>query len=341
MNRPKPRRRSKIERYELHRSPLAQKPTQKALAELLGLKRDKLRALATYKEAYIVRRTELIGHKVRDLAYPKGELRTVHEKLKFHLNKVKQPDYLISPRTGMSQRENARIHLGQRQYFSFDLKQFYPSTTRTHVFNWLKRRLNMLDDVAGLAAQLVTVDDIVSFGSPLTPVLCSLVHRQMFDAIASQCAKRGLRISLWVDDVVISGNFVPGVLVSEIRQIVRSNGLRTHKLEYRTGNRPVTITGLLVHRGRVDAPLSLHRRIQAGYLEVRRAPDGDTSQIDQLLSSLGSYRYIVGPKTARGVKASAKMAALRRRRIAATRRPASSLDAGLAIAAEDVPFDLD
>ena len=268
---PKHSKKHRAERYELDRSPLAQNPTQRDLANLLGMKRDEIRGLATHRDSWIVRRDEVINGKLRHLAYPRGKLRSIHELFKFHLIKVKQPDYLYSPRKGRSQRDNAARHLGQRQFLAFDLKQFYPSTTEKHIYRWAREKLGMYEDVAGLFTRLVTVDGIASFGSPVTPVLATLVHRTMFDAIAQICKRRGLRISLWVDDFTISGQFVPGEVVREIREIVRTNGLRSHKLRYRTGNRPVSVTGVNIDGDTLKASRSLHDRIRQDYAALWRA----------------------------------------------------------------------
>jgi len=310
------KRTNQVERYELNRSPLAQNPTQSDLAKLLGMKRSELRALATYRDTWIVRREAVISNKVRHLAYPRGKLRRVHERLKFHLKKIQQPDYLYSPRVGRSQRDYASLHLGQQQYLTLDLKQFYPSTTEGHIFDWAKHELGMRDDVAGLFTRLVSVDEAASFGSPLTPVLASLVHRKLFDAIAKLCKERGLRISLWVDDLTISGNFVPGILLNAIRELIRVHRLRSHKLRYRTGNRPVTLTGLLVDGDRLRAPRTVHERIQTYYEELSNAPNDVEAEIiiGRLLSALGSLRFIVGRSTNAAKSASDQMNTLRQRR---------------------------
>lgn len=198
---------ARIERYHIDRSPLAQKPTQRDIALLLGETRDDLRRLVNYKDSFIVRRKIIVGKKkkLRELAYPYGRLRAVHERLKFHLNKIKQPSYLYSPRRNRGQRDNALLHLDQAQYLTFDLRQFYPSTTEQIVKNWFRKDLNMYGDVAGLLTHLSTIDGKVSFGPPVTPVLCSLIHRSMFDQIATVCERRGLRYSVWVDDLTVSG----------------------------------------------------------------------------------------------------------------------------------------
>ncbi|WP_082513267.1 reverse transcriptase family protein [Methylobacterium sp. Leaf125] len=305
------------DRYELEASPLYQKPTQKQFAELVGLSKSKLRGLIDHKKQYIIRRDAEINGKKRRLVYPFGKFRSVHEKLKFHLNKIIQPAYLYSPRKGRNQRSNAVFHLGQTQYLKLDIKQFYPSTSSEHVFRWAKYDMRMSDDVAGLLVHIATIDDVVSFGSPLTPVLATLVHRRMFNAIAEECSARGLRISLWVDDIVISGKFIPGPLVSRIRDLTRSNGLKSHKLEYFTGYRRVTITGVVVKGDEIHSPRKLHTEISNAYglaIQSNSRIEAEAA-VDRLLSTLGRYRVMVGKGSPMGRRASSRMNAIRQKRV--------------------------
>lgn len=305
-----------FERYELERSPFAQRPTQRDIAHLLGETKGDLIRLANYKDQFIVRRQENIGGKDRDLAYPVGRLRSVHERLKFHLNKVRQPSYLFSPRKKRSQRDNALLHLDQDQYLTLDVKQFYPSTTEAMVYRWFVDELGMYEDVAGLLTRLSTIDGKASFGSPLTPVLCTLVHRPMFDRVSSICGARGLRHSLWVDDMTISGRFVPGEVVTGIRDVIRESGLRSHKIRYRSGNRPVMITGIGVVGRHLLAPNSLNLRIKQYWDDLGEALTADekASCAQLLLSQLGTVKHIVGPKSDVGQRASNQMNMLRQKR---------------------------
>jgi len=309
-----------VERYEIARSPLAQRPTQRDVAELVGETRDNLRRLVNYKDTFIVRRQAETGknRKLRDLAYPVGRLRRIHERLKFHLNKVKQPGYLFSPRKKRGQRDNAAHHLAQDQYLTLDLKQFYPSTSDQMIKRWFRDQLVMHEDVAGLLMHLTTVDGKVSFGSPLTPVLCSLVHREMFDQIAAICDARGLRYSVWVDDLTISGRFVPREVLLQIRQIVRDFGLKSHDIKYRSGNRPVFITGIGVVGPDLVAPNALHLRIRDYWAEYHDAltDDEKDAMCQRLLSNLGTLRYIVGARSVAGQRAADQMNSLRQERTA-------------------------
>jgi hypothetical protein len=305
-----------VERYEIDSSPLAQKPTQRDLALLLKETKDDLRRLANYKEQFIVRRQTISKNgKPRDLAYPVHRLRAVHERLKFHLNKIRQPDYLFSPRKNRGQRDNAAHHLDQDQYLTLDLKQFYPSTSDVMVNRWFRERLRMYEDVAKLLTRLCTIDGRVSFGSPLTPVLCTLVHRPMFDSIAEVCRAHGLRYSVWVDDVTISGRFVPGEVLREIREIVRVAGFKSHRIKYRTGNRPVFVTGIGVVGSSLVAPRSLNRKIEDLWSNYHGAVTDEESDAVTLalLSQLGTVRYIAGSDSKAGRKAADQMNSLRQK----------------------------
>lgn len=315
------RRRSRqvaVERYPLDRSPFAQNPTQRDVARLVRETKAALNTLATprFKEQFLVRRTIQTNGKTRNLVYPVGRLRAVHERLKFHFSKIHQPSYLMSPRKGRDQRDNAERHLENGEYFTLDLKQFYPSTTRQMIRDSLMQQFGMQPDVAGLIAHLATADDRACFGSPLTPVLASIVHRPMFDAIADRCEEDDLSYSVWVDDLTISGAQISGDLIADIRWIVSDHGLKSHKLRCRTGNRPVFITGIGVVGSNLIVPWQTELRSKDLWDSFRRAESLDEIEdaSAKLLSHLGGVRAVVGSSTQRGQKLANEMHAVRQKR---------------------------
>lgn len=347
----KRRRQQKYERYCFSDSPWRQDLTQRDLAELIGWKKHQLEALVRDKERYTKRKTELIGSKMRDLAVPTGKLRTVHERLKFHLNKIKQPPYLFSPRKGRSQRDNAEHHVKQVQFLSLDIKQFYPSTTDEHIFRWAYHVAGLRGDVAGLLVKLVAIDGRMPFGSPVSPVLTTHVHRQMFDQIHELCLGQSLKMSLWVDDLTISGSFIHGDLVEAIRAIIRKQGFKTHKIKFRSAGhtqrgRPVVVTGVPIRARQVDAPHSLQMRVKDGYGKLR-ADQSDLERahtIDNLLSALGTYRYHLGRSSPKGRIAADRMQGLRRRRakldLTIVTQPSMPIEpCGSASRESEVPWD--
>jgi hypothetical protein len=313
VKRPRDRR---YERFGLEASLWAQDPTQQDVARLLGMTKDQLEAIVRDKEQFTSRRTLEINGKLRNLAIPTGRLRSVHERLKFQLNKIKQPYYLCSPRKGVGQRDNAERHIEGAQLIKIDIRQFYPRTMQEDIWRWAHYTMGIRDDVAGLLAKLVAIDGRMPFGSPVSPVLTTLVHRPMFDRIYEVCGVRALAMSLWVDDLTLSGVEITGETITEVRQVIRDGGFQTHKIEHLTTARPIDITGVPIAAGRVLAPLALHRRIQDGFTALRAAvTDTDrASIIDKLLSALGTYRYHLGASTPEGRRAADRMHALKQRR---------------------------
>lgn len=315
--------RSAAERYPLARSPLAQNPSQRDVAELVRETKADLNTLALprYKEQFLVRRTITTNGKDRRLVYPEGRLRAVHERLRFHLSKIVQPSYLMSPRKGKAQRDNALAHLNSAEFMTLDLRQFYPSTTRQMIRNSLVAQFGMQSDVAGLIAHLATADDRACFGSPLTPVLASLVHRPMFDSIADRCLADDLSYSVWVDDLTISGNTITGGLRSDVRGVVARAGLHSHKLKLFSGNRPVFVTGVGVVGSNLIVQARVEMRAKELWAELHNCETFDEldAASTRLLSHLGGIRAVVGKETARGHRIAGQMNSIRQKREKARR----------------------
>ncbi|WP_170560927.1 hypothetical protein [Ruegeria atlantica] len=305
------------EKYPLERSPFAQKPSQRDIAELVRESKDDLNRLATprYKEQFLVRRTIETNGKTRDLVYPEGRLRSVHERLKYHLSKIAQPSYLMSPRKGRAQRDNAVAHLEAAQFLTLDLKQFYPSTTRQMIRNSLMEQFKMEADVAGLIAHVATADDRACFGSPLTPVLASLVHRPMFDRIADRCVEDDLSYTVWVDDLTISGLRITGNFRADVRKLVAQSGLKSHKLRTQTGNRPVFVTGIGIVGANLIVPKRLELRSKELWTELKAAQTQEEMEACsvRLLSHLGGIRAVVGASSHRGQKLASEMNSIRQK----------------------------
>ncbi|MBO9505160.1 RNA-directed DNA polymerase [Qipengyuania flava] len=299
--------------------------------------KGRLEWLIENKERFTKREDRQIGRKTRNLCYPVGKLRGVHELLKFHFNKIRQPPYLFSPRKGRSQRDNAEHHADKVQFLSLDIKQFYPSTTIEHVFRWAYHEAGLKADVAGMLAHLICIDGKLPFGSPVSPIAATHIHRSMFDAVYDICLENDLQMSLWVDDLTISGAFVRGELIEQIRSVLRRHGFQTHKIKFRQSDKPVIVTGVPVKNRRVIAPRSLHQRVEDGYAELRGAESDNAtvSAINQLLSALGTMRYHYGAQSVEGRKAADRMHALRRRRDAIQQASSRQIPSDLSIRKQD------
>ena len=301
--------------------------TRRDLAALLRTSVTDLNREIWYKELAITRRTEITGRgrkrKERNLAYPNPStsLRRLHDRLAHLLNRIRQPHYVFSPRAGRTTRGNAAVHAGQRAFLQIDIKKFYPSTTRAMIRRGLVSAFGMHEDVAGLIGHLVTVDDRACFGSPVTPVLMTIVFREMFDRIAEECEARGLRFTLWVDDMTISGRHITPDFLNRLRQIVREYGHKTHKIGIGSADEAICITGIWLDGRQFEPPHAQRQRLRATLSDTRRAATSEAHDEAEraVLSTAGTIRHIAGASSGEGQRMAnlaERVRQARRRRIA-------------------------
>jgi RNA-directed DNA polymerase len=170
-------------------------------------------------------------------------MRRIHERVQSLCNRIEQPEYLHSPSRGHTAIGNAGLHNRSTVIAKLDIRQFYPSTTDEHVYRFFRSRMKMQDDVAGLTTKLCTVDGKQAFGSPLSSVLCTLVHRDLFDQFILYCRSIRLVMSLWVDDITISGDTVADSVIWAVKQFIHTKGLKYHKVKVRALRRGAVVTG--------------------------------------------------------------------------------------------------
>jgi len=245
----------------------------KDLADILRLTPKELTRLIVQRSVLYAFKDEVIGGKARSLAVPINEMRRVHDRIKDLLGRIILPDYLFSPRRGRAAVDNALVHLGRAEVVKLDVKQFYPSTTSEHVFQFLKHRLGMADDVAGRLTKICTINGRVPFGSPLSPVLCALVHDDLFSKVAERCELHGDELSLWVDDVTVSGDRVAKGLVRDIIRLIERKGLKAHKAQRSTARKGIVITGTFIGpKGPAPANKS-HLKMHAKLMQIEAESD--------------------------------------------------------------------
>lgn len=185
---------------------------------------------------------------------------------------------------------NAVLHQRGHIIVKLDIRQFYPSTTDEHVFRFLHHQLKMPDDVAGFITKLVTFEKALPFGSPLSPVLCTLVHRDMFDRIRGYCALEDHTLSIWVDDLTISGMDHKDMLIKAIRREIARKGLKTHKLQKKRTKRGTVITGVFVSNDTVAPANKIHVRIR-DKLQQLSTTDDLVEKLKLIQSLIGSHDY--------------------------------------------------
>lgn len=284
------RRSTKRERsYPIDQCWLYKVSSPAMLAERLGVPLTELESLAAGKSNYKFWYKVKDNGKRRLIEEPKPNLQKLHYKVHIALSKVHLPDYVHSIRKGRSYITNARAHLNGEEMVKLDVEKFYRNARSGAVFAFWFEKMQCRKDVAGLLTKLLTFDGHLPTGSSSSPMLSYFAYRPMFDTIAALASKRSLVLTLYVDDMVISGRGAHRGVLAEVRRIVAAHGLRSHKDHYFSKSVAKTVTGLMVTSGGLKLPYARQRRIKEGYDRLHAA--NSPAQKLEVLTSLGSLLH--------------------------------------------------
>ena len=292
---------SKSGRYPLTSSPLYCLSSKQKLATLLGISLRDLLFLVKQTDNYRLwglprrRRDVLIGapHKSRDIQQPKPLLAILHKRLAGLLGRIEKPDFVYSATKLRSYLDNAKRHTTNQRAVKVDIKNFYPSVRRKAVRDFFGRELKCAPDVAHLLTCLCCLDSgagpALPTGSAVSPVLSYFACSRMFQKISTLADEHGLTFTLYVDDMVFSGEKASRSFTSLVVRELARNGFVGHKITHFGANSVKVVTGVAVSSGKVDIPHRRQRRIRQFEEAFWKTADLDDAQLLGL-TLLGQYR---------------------------------------------------
>ncbi len=254
-------------RIELKTHPLDQsclyKLVRKAkLAGILGITDAELRRLTKhadklYREKKVLKK----DGSLRDVEDPADALKKVQRRLAVILGKITPPDFLYCPVKRRSYVTNAAQHRGHRVVKTLDIKKYFPSTKATRVFWFFETIMKCDRAMAGILTKLTCYQDFLPTGSPLSPIMAYFAHIDMWTDIAEICRVAGVTLTVYADDVTVSGDRVPESVMWQIRQRIKRTGHQYHK-EKAFIDQPAEITGVFVDGDRLVAPHKQFRKLR-------------------------------------------------------------------------------
>lgn len=255
-----------------------------ALAIRLGVSLAKLEKLAN-SGRYAVFTLES-GRVVQE---PERALQVLHRKIHRYLVRVETPPYLHSTVKGRSYITNARAHVGNAKMAKVDVKSFFPSVPQWRVMHFFRERLNCAPDVAGLLANLLCYDGRLATGSAASPIISYYSFQEMFDEMAAHAHARNQTLTVYVDDVTLSGANVDWTDLLALHKIIKKHGLSGHKSKIAIDGRLKIVTGVAVTAHGVVLPSSRWKKIRRTMLTYDRARTLD--QRERVLNGLVSMLY--------------------------------------------------
>jgi hypothetical protein len=221
-------------------------------------------------------------------------LKIVQARLARRLSAIRPPDYLYCPVKGRCYVSNAAQHVGNRVVRCLDIKSFFPSTPSRRVYWFYHTVMGCPSDVAGLLVRLTCYGGHLPTGSPLSPIMAYFAYLDVWSGIAKLCADKGHTLTIYIDDITISGQHVSELDMWLVKRELRRAGLIYHK-EKAYFDRPAEITGVIVGAEGVSPPNRQRQKLHAAKRAVRDAEGLDRLEALKRISGLaGQLAQIAG-----------------------------------------------
>ncbi|MBL4911448.1 MAG: RNA-directed DNA polymerase [Alteromonadaceae bacterium] len=249
--------------YEISDSPLYKLTTKRKLAALLLLEPVTLNALIKNTDNYNVFEQVNSNGKKRIIEHPNLELDKVHTRIASLLCRIKIPDFVHSGRAKHSHITNARIHIGHHKVLTTDIRSFFPSTSRTHLFNFFNRKMKCSSDVSDILSKICTYNEHLPTGSRISMPLALWANIGMFLELEKIAVKHDIKMSVYVDDITFSGDKLNKLFISTIKRIVERHGHIIHPVKtvlYAKDDAKV-ITGVILKDGKQFVKNEQHRNV--------------------------------------------------------------------------------
>ncbi len=279
----------KRKRYPLSQSVLFGMQSRAKLARQLGMSRKELDKLAkSADQHYWEREIEDDRGKTRHVEVPTHQLKTVHTKIAEYLRRIEPYEFVFCPVKGRSNVDNAVRHAKSREIRSLDIVEFYPSVPCRRVYWFFNTVMHCSSDVSATLAHLLTRADRLPTGSPSSDIVAHYAYYDLWADVSQLVEDAGCTLTLYMDDLVISGDAVFDKLIWEVKKRIYATGLRYHKeRHYRKGR--AVVTGVAIRDGSIAATHQRHLNHYNWRKEAAGCEDEDARKlIVQKLQGVGS-----------------------------------------------------
>lgn len=225
------------------------------------------------------------NEKQREIQAPIHWMAAVHRHIADLLARIEVRGYIFSQK-GRSYVDNARQHVGVHPVIKTDIQRFYPSVTRAMVFRTFLNDFQCAADVAARLADIICYRQThLPTGSPLSGRVAFFAARGLFDEIAQLADQTGCKLTIYVDDITLSGPAATKRLLAEVRSLIARHGLKSKAKKSKTfaPNAPKSVTGAIIVGDALRLPNERHRKIQEVRQALRQAQDDERIALQKRL----------------------------------------------------------
>lgn len=240
---------------------------------------------------------------VRQIEEPHEWLKQEQEKL--HHSKLKHipvSDHAHAFVEGRGPITNAKVHAGNPHFMQFDIKDFFPKTTKPMLIYGLYMCGFSVEE-ADEIAQICCFGNRLPQGGPTSPVLANIACKRLDLRLAGLAEKWGATYSRYADDLTFSFDHGKDIypLRFPVERIINEEGyrLRRDKTRILRPGMQRRATGIICHEdGTVAVPRKFRRRLRAKIHQFKLGIN-DTDTYEQLV---GMAAWVYGADPEQGEK---------------------------------------
>lgn len=202
------------------------------------------------------------------------ELKSIQKRIQILLKDIKYDENIFSGIPGKSYIDNGLYHLESKYVVALDINKFFPNISREKVYKFFKNKLMNSSDVAEILTDLCTVNlekisnldnNVLDYlkdnkihqmkhiptGSSISCIMSYLSNIDMFNEISNVAKISGCKVSIYVDDVVISSKkMINNEIINKIISIIKRNGynIQKKKLKKYYSNEFKRVTGNIISK---------------------------------------------------------------------------------------------
>ncbi|MDL2290637.1 retron St85 family RNA-directed DNA polymerase [Desulfovibrio sp. OttesenSCG-928-F20] len=184
--------------------------------------------------------------------------------------------------------QNAKFHRSQKNVLRLDIRHFFPSINLSKTY-LVFYGAGYSKSVSMLLARLCSLHNGLPQGAPTSPALSNIAMKEVDSRIGGYTIKKNIRYTRYADDLVFSGDFIPGDVISISSKILGEYGfaLNEKKTKLMRAHQRQRVTGLIVNK-KINIQRELKRKlIQEAYYINKY---GLQSHLDKTLNT--SIHYI-------------------------------------------------
>ncbi len=251
-----------VSSHPVHQSCLYRLSSRAKLAKLLPASLKELETLADTTGRYACWDEPKKNGGTRRIEAPHDNLKAVQKRIADLLQRIVAPDFLMAPVKGRSYVDNAAAHIGARAFHLLDIEDFFPSCTSKRVYWFFNKRMLCSPDVAALLTKLTTYNDHLPQGSPCSPIMAYFAYEDMWDEINKIVTASDCTLSIYADDITISGRVIYAKDVWTVKSCLYRFGFRhsPHK-ERALIDKAADVTGVIVKGARLLLPNRQHEKL--------------------------------------------------------------------------------